>query len=98
MQNYDIARNTLNTSLFESEGSADEELKKYQEGVAYSLDLFKAQFQEFSNTLISSDFFKGIVDSGTAFLNVLTQIIDKVGLLPPLLATIGATSFIKNFG
>lgn len=95
MSNWNIAENATKTSL-SSDGSAMKELANYQEGIQYSIDRFKASFQELSNTTISSDFLKGIVDSGTSALNILTQIIDKVGILKPLLAGFGAAAFFKN--
>lgn len=97
LENFDIAESALATSKG-SAGSAEKEQAAYAEGIQYSLDVFKAQFQELANTAITSDFFKGLVDSGTAFLELLTQLIDKVGILTPLLAGIGVSSFVKNFG
>lgn len=101
MSNFDIARETLNTALYESDGSAEKELSNYQKGIEYSLDKFKASFQEFSSAMIDSNIFKGLIDSGTSVLNVLTQIIDKFGALQTVIAGFtafkGITSFVKNF-
>ena len=84
MENFDIARNALNTALNDSEGSAEQELKNWNQGIEASLSHFQAQFQQFSTSSISSDFFKGIVDGGTEALNILTQTIDTFGVLAPL--------------
>ena len=84
MENFDIARNALNTALNDSEGSAEQELENWNQGIEASLSHFQAQFQQFSTSSISSDFFKGIVDGGTEALNILTQIIDTFGVLAPL--------------
>ncbi len=101
MSNFDIARETLNTALYESDGSAEKELSNYQKGIEYSLDKFKASFQEFSSAMINSNIFKALIDSGTSVLNVLTQIIDKFGALQTVIASVtafkGITSFVKNF-
>ena len=50
MSQYDIARQALNTAMNDSEGSAERELTNYQKGIDYSLERFKATFQEFSNS------------------------------------------------
>lgn len=84
MENFDIARNALNTALNDSEGSAEQELENWNQGIEASLSHFQAQFQQFSTSSISSDLFKGIVDGGTEALNILTQIIDTFGVLAPL--------------
>ena len=42
------------------------------------------------------EYLKGIVDMGTQGLEVITNLIDKVGLLPMVLSGFGATSFFKN--
>lgn len=84
MSNYDIARETLDTAMNSSEGSAERELENWNQGIEASLAHFKAQFQEFSTTTLNSDMFKTFVDGGTVALNVITQLVDKIGLLPML--------------
>lgn len=88
MSNFDIARETLDTAMNKSAGSAERELSNYQKGIEYSLDRFTAQFQELSTTTLSSDLFKGMVDGGTNALSVVTALIDKIGLIPMLLGGI----------
>ena len=93
---FDIARQSLDTAVNDSAGSAERELSNYQKGIEYSLDTFKAQFQELSTTVINADVFKGLVDTGTAFLNVLTQIIQVGGGIPTILAAFGGFEIFKN--
>ena len=101
MSNFDIARETLNTATSESAGSAEKELSNYQKGIEYSLDKFKATFQDFSTSFLDSGFVKGVVDSGSGLLNGLTTLIDSVGVFQTLAGGIGAykgiSSFVKNF-
>lgn len=101
MSNFDIARETLNTALNDSSGSAEKELSNYQKGIQYSLDNMKASFQSFSTSAISSDLFKGIVDTGAGALDIITQLIDKFGILATTIGGFaigkGISSFIKNF-
>lgn len=101
MSNFDIARETLNTATSESAGSAEKELSNYQKGIEYSLDKFKATFQDFSTSFLDSGFVKGVVDSGSGLLNGLTTLIDGVGVFQTLAGGFGAykgiSSFAKNF-
>ena len=96
MQNFDIARETLDTAENKSEGSAERELENYQKGIQFSIDKFKAQFQDFSTSVLSSDIFKGAVDGATAFLDLLTKITSVAGGLPALFAGIGAVKLFRN--
>lgn len=96
MGSFDIARESLDTAMNDSEGSAERELSNYQKGIQYSLDRIKAQFQELSTVTLDSDFFKGVIDSGTVFLEVLTSIIDIGGGIPALLGAIGGIQLFKN--
>lgn len=96
MQNFDIARQSVQTAEFGSEGSAQRELDNWNKGIEASISHFKAQFQEFSTSMIDSDLFKGIVDGGTAALDVVTQLVDTIGLLPTILGGLGIGAFIKN--
>ena len=95
---FDIARQSLDTALNDSAGSAERELENYQKGIEYSLDTFNAQFQELSTTVINADIFKGLVDGATGFLNIRTQIIDVGGGLPAVLATISTFMGAKGHG
>lgn len=70
-ESYEIAEN--------SAGSALKEQEAYEQGIEYSLDRLTAAFQEFANTILNADAFKFIVDSGTSALEVITQLIDKLG-------------------
>lgn len=96
MKNFDIARESLNTAEYESVGSANRELEAWNKGIESSFKHLQAQFEAFSNATLDSRFLKGIVDMGTQGLEVITNLIDKVGLLPMVLSGFGATSFFKN--
>lgn len=98
MSNWDIAEETLSTSL-NSEGSAEKELGNYQKSLQYSLDRIKATAQEFSTTVISSDFLKGAVDGAQSLLDIFTQIAglgNGAGLLGILGLAGGSIAFKKN--
>lgn len=101
MQNFDIARTTLNTAINESEGSAERELANWQQGIQYSIDKFQASFQQLSMTTLNSNFLKGLIDGGTTALEVITQLIDQFGLLQIAISGLalgkGITTFASNF-
>lgn len=94
MQNFDIARNATETAL-NSDGSALREQERYMESVQYSIDKFQAQFQELSNVTVGSDFLKGVIDGGSSALDIITQLIDKFGILTPLIAGLGGSALSK---
>ena len=52
---------------------------------------------ELSMATIDSDFAKGLLDVLNQVLGIITQIIDKVGILNPLLSGIFAAKTIKSF-
>lgn len=79
-----------------SEGSAQAEQDRWMQSIEAKQQQFKAQFQEFSTTAISSDLFKGLIDSGTGLLGIITQLIDQFGILKPILGGIGIAKFVKN--
>lgn len=85
-------------SIQNSAGSAIKEQEKWMESIQAKIAQFKASFQNLSTSVIDSDFFKGVVDGGTAALNILTEFIDSFGVLIPLLTTASGIAIFKNFG
>ena len=84
-----------NTAL-NSEGSAMKEQERWLDSIEAKTQQFKASFQTLSNSALDSNLFKGIIDGGTAFLDVLTGIVDNGKLLPTVLGAIGGIELIKN--
>lgn len=88
-------------STYNAEGSAMQEQERLLESLEAKVQQFQAAFQELSNTVISSDFLKGIVDLGTSLLEVITSLIDNFGVLQTLIGGFaigkGLTTFIKGF-
>ena len=79
-----------------SDGSAQKEQERWLNSIEAKTQQFKAQFQDFSNSLVSSNFIKGIVDGGTQLLNILTTLIDKLGTIQTLIVGITAFKGIKS--
>ena len=97
MENFDIARDAVNTSI-NSAGSAMEEYNIWLNSVEAKQQKFTAQFQALSDTVIGSELIKGVYDSGTGILGFLTTLIDKLGALPTIAATAAAALSFKNVG
>lgn len=97
MDNFDIARNALETSM-SSDGSAMAEHAKWMDSLEAKTQQFKAAFEELSQVTLNSSFLKGFVDTGTSVLSVLSKIIDTIGLLPTAITAISAAMSFKNVG
>lgn len=97
LNNVDVIKAAYQTAE-NSEGSAEKELTNYQKGIDYSLERFKATFQEFSISVLSSDTFKAVIDSGTQFLEILTKITEILGPLGTALTALGGFKFVSSIG
>lgn len=97
MENFDIAREALQTSL-DSEGSAMAEHEKWMESLEAKVLQLKAAWEELSQAFMDDSFLKGLVDAGTTVLSTLTKIIDTFGTLPTLLTVAAGTMSFKNVG
>ena len=97
LNNVDVIKAAYQTAE-NSEGSAEKELTNYQKGIDYSLERFKATFQEFSTSVLSSDTFKAVIDSGTQFLEILTKITEILGPLGTALTALGGFKFVSSIG
>lgn len=95
LSNFDVAEKTLKESL-NSEGSAEKEYKKWLESIEAKQAQFKASFEALSNSLISSNFVTGAIESGSNILDVITKINDELGIMPILLSTISSVWLTKN--
>ena len=69
LNNFEVALSATETAL-NSEGSAAEENAKVLGSIAGKVSNLKSAFEELSQTLISSDFIKFVVDLGTTLLRI----------------------------
>ena len=79
-----------------AEGTAAKENQKYLDSIQGRLNSLSASWQALSNTVLSSDFVKFLVDGLSNLLNVLDKLTGAIGTLPTLGLFAGATAFIKN--
>ncbi len=97
MNNFDIARDSLETSL-DSEGSAMEEHAKWMESLEAKINILKAAWEELSEAFLDDKFLGKLIDTGTDLLNLLTKIVDTIGSFPTLALAVGAALSFKNIG
>lgn len=97
LSDIDVLKKSYQEAM-DAEGSARREQEKYQESIQYSIDKTKASLEELANDTISSDFVKNLVEGGNTIVNVLDNIITKLGTLPTALGALGAALSINNVG
>lgn len=100
LENGDLLEKVYQTSEMASDGigSAMREQQEYQKSIQYSLDSLKASYQSLAQTVMQSDFLKGVVDTGSKVLQILDKLIDKAGVLPTLLVSISAVGSLRGKG
>ena len=96
LNNISMIEDAYNTAT-NAAGSAMEEQEKYEQSIQYLIDKTIASAQKLAQTLLDSNFLKGIVEFGNGAINVLDTITDKIGVLSLAGAGIGA-AFSKNAG
>lgn len=97
LNNFDIAKNALVTAL-SSAGSAEEEFAKWTDSIEAKLQRLEATWQSLSQSFISSDLVKWVIDSGTSILGLLDSITQKGGALTAILPTLAGVLGMKNSG
>lgn len=95
LQNVDMMKEAYAIAE-NSAGSAMREQEKWEQGLEARTNKMKASLEELSTTVLDSDFLGGAIDAGRTFIEVLTEIIDTLGVIPTLLGGIGAGIGIKS--
>ena len=96
LQNWDIVEDTIRGASLESVDSMDKQLEVYNQSIQASLDKFHVAFQELSYDLINSDTIKGIVDAGTAIINILDSLIEHIGVLGTAITGLGIAKIVST--
>lgn len=96
MENYDNALKYTEASM-NSSGEAMQKFSEYQDSVAAHSALFEKSVQDLANTAIDSGLVNWFIDLGTTGVKALDWIIDKIGVLTPLISGVGIGAFVKNF-
>lgn len=84
MQNYSDVQKYMNEAA-DSSGTSMQKYEAYVDSLAGKIEGFTNSFQTMSTTFLNSNLFGGLIDTGTQFLNILTQILDVGGGLPAML-------------
>lgn len=79
-----------------SAGSAYKEQERWMESLQAKTAQLEAAWQSLSETILNSDFLKGLIDSGTIALNVLDNITSTIGTLNTLLIGFATFKGIKS--
>ena len=79
----------------QSSGVAMEKFQTVTSGIDSSIASFTAQFEDFSTTIMNSDFVKDTIDTGTGLLGAITAILDGLNTVP-VLAGIAAAALSKT--
>lgn len=95
LQSPEILKSAYESSAYESEGSAQKELDKYLDSIEGKIQQFTNELQEFWYNLISSETVKAVIDAGTKILDILGNIVDKLGTVGTAAAVAGAAFGLK---
>lgn len=95
--NFDKAEEALYAAQ-NSTGSAMTEHERWAQSIEAAEQRAIAAFQEFSITVVNSELIKGVYDTGAGILGFLTNIIEKLGAIPALAATVAGALSFKNIG
>ena len=97
LDNIDTLESAYETAE-NSAGSAMREQENFEQGLEYSINRAKAALEELINDAVNSDFLKGLIDTGTKFIEILDAIVDKIGLFKTAFIGIGTVIGTKKLG
>ena len=67
--------------------------EKYAESLTGKMGELAATWEKIGNDTINSSFLKGLADAGIG----VSSLIEKIGLLKSVMASVGIAAFVKNF-
>ena len=95
LNNIDTIKKVYETAEFNSSGSAQKENEKHLDSIKGRVENLKTSFQELSSVTLDSGFVKGLISGFTQVLDIVTTVIDKIGIIPTIISGIGIGAFIK---
>lgn len=87
----DVIESTKNAT-----GSADAENAKHLDSIGGKMQQFQATFQSLSTSILDSGLVKGTIGAGSGILGFFNTLIDKLGVLPGLIAPVGSLLLSMN--
>lgn len=97
LKNYQQIDNVIE-DLNNAEGSALKENEAIIESINGRIKILSATLEEFWQTIIDKDVIKNVVTGATDLLALITQIVDKLGLIPTLATGLSVAFSKKGFG
>lgn len=94
INNFQLAEDAVKQAQ-NSQNSATRELDVYLKSIQGRIDKLTASWQSLSNNLLDSDLVKNAISSATTLLDIVNTLVDKLGLIPGILAA-GATAWAKS--
>lgn len=89
LQNPELLKNAYETSQ-NAEGTGQRELDVYLDSIEAKLQKLQNRIQELAYTAMNSEFLKVMIDLLTQGVELVTALVDKLGLIPTLLTTLGS--------
>ena len=87
----DVIESTKNAT-----GSADAENAKHLDSIEGKMQQFQATFQSLSTSILDSGLVKGTIGAGSGILGFFNTLIDKLGVLPGLIAPVTSLLLSMN--
>lgn len=81
-----------------AKGTAAEEQEKWIQSLQGHLEQLGTAWEALSNSFINSDFLKGLLDGLTSLVNIINIVVDRLGVIPTLIGTIGIALSFKGNG
>lgn len=97
LKNYQQIDNVIE-DLNNAEGSALKENEAIIESINGRIKILSATLEEFWQTIIDKDVIKNVVTGAIDLLALLTQIVDKLGLIPTIATGLSVALSKKGFG
>lgn len=95
LSNFDAAEDAM-TKMEQSAGNADKEMSIIMDSIDFKLNALKETATGMWQAILDRDAIKGGVDFLTKALGVISDLIDKIGLLPTILGGAGVVILIKD--
>lgn len=96
MDNYDRTVELMSLAA-DAEGKADEQFAKYADTMEYRLNQLNTKWEEFRAQALDGDFFKGVIDGLSGFVDRLKNVDLKKAIAVAPFAIWAAKTFITNF-
>lgn len=86
------------SSIDDSGGAMSGAYETYSASIEAAINRIDTAFQKLSSDTLDSNFASGFLDAGTSILNILDQMVTKLGLIPTLAGGVGAVLGFNNQG